>query len=538
MYSNNPENDNAYHGIIGAQGASRSPGIWMYNKYIHYDFRDNSATGTQIGALFTAEDIKANSWFHITWVKEGSLSYFYVNGKLVIDGSPAPSNLYVDASGYTIGFIDKYFKGKIDEVSFWNKALSQTEIESQMFETLEGNESGLLAYYNFNDGVPGQSNSGNTTLSDLAGNADGTLTNFGLGSGTTSTWVTHPFPEASLESGYTKMPVALWKEIGTDETRSSNGLTMTFPSGTSLSAANYANFASNSNTGTTTTDVPLTDKTRSQRIWYVNETGVVTATVKIGVASATGQAASDYKNPSFSLLYRAGTSGAFSQTQTGTLSGDVVTFANEPLQDGFYALGIVEQITLTPTSTQSKTHGELDPTFTYTTNPSVSLSGVLSRTAGENVGTYSLSIGTISSTQYSITFVNEDFEITTKTVTVTLDDTAKKNREADPTLTYTSNPTVNTSLPNSSTITFTGTITRTAGEAVGTYSITQGTLTNTNYNIVFIPGTFTISPTVPDINGFTDLTLTYGDGNVVQSYTSSSTGTPYLHQFQHGCGYH
>ena len=61
---------------------------------------------------------------------------------------------------------------------------------------------------------------------------------------------------------------------------------------------------------------------------------------------------------------------------------------------------------------------------------------------------------------------------------------------------------------------------------MGSYSITQGTLDNTNYNIVFIPGTFTISPSVPEINGFTDLTLTYGDSNEVQTYTSSSTGTP------------
>ncbi|MDB4635617.1 autotransporter-associated beta strand repeat-containing protein, partial [Flavobacteriaceae bacterium] len=476
-------------------------------------------------------EILLNEWNHLVLTRSGDKYSIYLNSSLVGELNANSSRSFDTDSRISLGQefddgldISNEFYGKLDELSFWSKALTQEEIESQMFETLQGNESGLLAYYNFNDGVPGQSNSGNTTLSDLEGNADGTLNNFGLGSGTTSTWVAHPFPEASLESGYTKMPVALWKEIGTNETRSSNGLTMSV--GTTLTEANYANFASNSNTGTTTTEVPLTDKTRSQRIWYVNETGVVTATVKIGVASATGQAASVYKNPSFSLLYRAGTSGTFSQTQTGTLIGDVVTFVNEPLQDGFYALGIVENITLTPSSSPSKTHGETDPTFTFTTNPSVTLSGVLTRTAGENVGTYSLSIGTISSTQYSITLVDTDFTITTKTVTVTLDDKAKKNKLGDPPLTYTSDPVVNTSLPNSSTITFTGTITRTAGEVVGTYSITQGTLTNTNYTIVFIPGTFTISPTVPDINGFTDLTLTYGDANLSRTYTSTSTGTP------------
>jgi hypothetical protein len=48
----------------------------------------------------------------------------------------------------------------------------------------------------------------------------------------------------------------------------------------------------------------------------------------------------------------------------------------------------------------------------------ISLGGTLSRTTGENVGTYTITIGTVSDTNYDITLNPETFEITKKTITV------------------------------------------------------------------------------------------------------------------------
>ena len=49
----------------------------------------------------------------------------------------------------------------------------------------------------------------------------------------------------------------------------------------------------------------------------------------------------------FRLLYRSGTSGAFSSAATGSsISGDVVTFSNVSIQDGYYALGTESDATL------------------------------------------------------------------------------------------------------------------------------------------------------------------------------------------------
>lgn len=45
------------------------------------------------------------------------------------------------------------FKGYLDELRIWNRALDESEIKAGMFEQLRGNESGLVGYWPFNNGV-------------------------------------------------------------------------------------------------------------------------------------------------------------------------------------------------------------------------------------------------------------------------------------------------------------------------------------------------------------------------------------------------
>ncbi|TAH29996.1 MAG: choice-of-anchor D domain-containing protein, partial [Cytophagales bacterium] len=72
----------------------------------------------------------------------------------------------------------------------WNTALNVTQVNTAMNIGFLGNEAGLVAYYKFNHGVANASNTGVTTLTDLAGgDNNGTLTNFTLSAGTVSNWV-------------------------------------------------------------------------------------------------------------------------------------------------------------------------------------------------------------------------------------------------------------------------------------------------------------------------------------------------------------
>lgn len=77
--------------------------------------------------------------------------------------------------------------------------------------------------------------------------------------------------------------------------------------------------------------------------------------------------------------------------------------------------------------------------------------------------------------------------ITAKPITVTADSVSKKQKEADPKLTYTFEPALVEGDE------FTGELTREKGEDVGKYKILQGTLTlGDNYEITFVEGIFTV----------------------------------------------
>jgi hypothetical protein len=74
--------------------------------------------------------------------------------------------------GYpTGGSALSYFNGEIDDFRIWNTARSESQIQSNMYTELEGTESGLMAYYNFEEGA-------GDTLADRSGNGhDGSFMN-------------------------------------------------------------------------------------------------------------------------------------------------------------------------------------------------------------------------------------------------------------------------------------------------------------------------------------------------------------------------
>ena len=113
---------------------------------------------------------------------------------------------------------------------------------------------------------------------------------------------------------------------------------------------------------------------------------------------------------------------------------------------------------------------------------------LLNRVAGENVGSYAIQQGTLANSNYTISFVPDNFIITPMPVTVTANaGQTKVYGTADPVaFTYTSVPTG--LLPNGATVSFTGALTRVAGENIGAYAIQQGTLANSNYTHHLCPG--------------------------------------------------
>jgi len=136
----------------------------------------------------------AGTWYHVAaTVDNVSGMKMYINGVLQADTNPytnAPCAANDITALGTWGDANiRYFNGSVDEVRMWNFARTQTEVQSALNHELTGSESGLIAYYNFNQGESGGNNPTVTNLQDLTPNGYiGNLTNFTL-NGQVSNWV-------------------------------------------------------------------------------------------------------------------------------------------------------------------------------------------------------------------------------------------------------------------------------------------------------------------------------------------------------------
>lgn len=217
---------------------------------------------------------------------------------------------------------------------------------------------------------------------------------------------------------------------------------------------------------------------------------------------------------------------------TGTLTrapgenvGDYAVALGTGVKAGNYAITYVAanltigQRAVTVTAeTRGKIYGTTDPTLTYTIAPALvngdSLTGMLSRVAGEGIGNYAITQGSLAaSTNYTLSFVGANFTITPLAITVTANAGTKVYGTADPVLAYTVTP----ALVNGDSLN--GVLSRAAGETVGNYAINQGTLTaSSNYTLSFVGANFTITPLAITVTAEAK-TKVYGTTDPVLTYT-------------------
>ena len=139
-----------------------------------------------------------NHWVHVavTYDQATSTMVLYRDGLVVNSTVAAHPSLsgqnYI--GGFDAGIIGLSgilftWKGNIDQVRMYNTALTQANIQADMVSTTASVPGNLIAYYNFDNGTAGGTNTGVTTLTDNSGTGNaGTLTNFAL-TGGTSNWV-------------------------------------------------------------------------------------------------------------------------------------------------------------------------------------------------------------------------------------------------------------------------------------------------------------------------------------------------------------
>jgi hypothetical protein len=211
-----------------------------------------------------------------------------------------------------------------------------------------------------------------------------------------------------------------------------------------------------------------------------------------------------------------------------TLSGQLATTATAGSHVGGYAITqgslananyITEfvngTLTITPRPVQvaaedaSRVYGESNPVLNYVVESAAdatgerglldgdTLSGGLATvaTAGSDVGSYGITEGSLANANYTIEFTGGTLTITPRPVQVVAHAAGKVYGDHDPTFGFTTeSQSEGRGLVDGDRLD--GTLARTTGENVGSYAITQGTLTdasNPNYTIEFTGADFEIT---------------------------------------------
>jgi N-acetylneuraminic acid mutarotase len=165
---------------------------WRLHRYSNSNFISFAASGISGGALTGTINVNDGQWHHVAAVYDGSHKYLYVDGNL--DASSVATGTILNSSynvaiGENLEQTGRQFNGKIDEVRIWNVARTQAEIQASMNSGICSNTPGLVAYFPFNEGVSGSTNTTVTSADDVTtNNNNGILNGFAL-TGTSSNWV-------------------------------------------------------------------------------------------------------------------------------------------------------------------------------------------------------------------------------------------------------------------------------------------------------------------------------------------------------------
>lgn len=127
------------------QGGPAGPGTLAFCVNNWYD----------TGVTGVTTDLVTNQWYHIAATYDGSDMRLYLDGVLksskhfvgTLGANSKPLSLgYMAMTDWTY-----FLTGKLDDVRIWNYARSATEIQGDMNTYPQGNESGLVAFWNFDE---------------------------------------------------------------------------------------------------------------------------------------------------------------------------------------------------------------------------------------------------------------------------------------------------------------------------------------------------------------------------------------------------
>lgn len=194
--------NSAFRGFIGfttaADGLSYSAGSVLFYEFSGSILR-NFVKNDYLNDNISLAGFALNTMYQITTTYDGTNWRNYVNGQLV--NTNRNTATFNSTANLMLGNIGGYTNIVLDEVRFWNKALTADEITNNWNKPLTGYETGLKLYYNFNNqGYASENNTNIKSLKDKSiNNYKGTFLNMAL-SGSQQNFISDISPTTTYDS--------------------------------------------------------------------------------------------------------------------------------------------------------------------------------------------------------------------------------------------------------------------------------------------------------------------------------------------------
>jgi hypothetical protein len=196
-------------------GTIRGLNIYVYGGalYVGGWNEPNGESDWDPGTWLSTSNIQSNTWHHVALTLNGGNNVTNNAFKGYLDGtqfgSGQGSKLWNHGGDVSIARnrdtkfhtgdynSAKYFGGLIDEVRLWNSTRTQAQISEHKDMILEGDESGLTAYYDFQEGTGSVANDGQTQS-----NNDGSIKN-------NASWTSGPILSKMNNSSFANITINL-----------------------------------------------------------------------------------------------------------------------------------------------------------------------------------------------------------------------------------------------------------------------------------------------------------------------------------------
>ena len=152
-------------------------GGWNDQGYSMFWYGNNIRIELQNSSQKTISDNTApstGSWNHIafTWETNSDIIKTFINGNQSPNTKTFNGPIGQPSENLNIGRKEQngwYFNGRIDDITIWNVAKTQTEIQGYMNSNPNGNESGLVGFWDLDE------NSGSTIIDNSSNTNNGTI---------------------------------------------------------------------------------------------------------------------------------------------------------------------------------------------------------------------------------------------------------------------------------------------------------------------------------------------------------------------------